>query len=266
LPWTFKTPNIECEVSYKKAPNKLLAPKPKLLMRTEEGLLVTKKRVVEARSFILNGKEIQAKIVNAETGEDLPEAQLIELLEHYQYRLLDENLCLIEQDTKKGIYERVLEDGSRQLIGVFNIQVLEDGKEQPVARFKRSNVLDLDETKWVPSLCIEPFLIQSVYEIYSENLAVQRQLYEEAEKRLKADQIGITSWSWGGFDQCYAFVLPLVREGKFVWLVKFTNEEPEYQHLTDIPSKVKIPIKEAPTLERLPPVQLLVAVDRRRRT
>lgn len=256
---------MEVEVSYKKTPNKLLAPKPKLRMRTEEGLLLQKIRVVSRSSFLWKKEKAPVKFVHAETGEEIPESELLEVLENYNYVFLDENRALIEYNSKKKTYHRLLEEGNSQQIEVFHHEVLEDGKERAVTPFKRSNVLDLDESKWVPSPCIEAFLIQSVYELFSDNIGVQRKLYEEAEKRLKKDQIGITTWSWGGFDQCYIFLAPLIREGKFVWLAKFTSEEPEYQHLTDIPSEVKIPVKEPPTLERLPPVQMLVAVDRKRK-
>lgn len=58
LPWTFGTPNIECEVKYKKAPNKLLAPPPKIRMRTEDRLLVSQVRVVADRKFMWKAKEL----------------------------------------------------------------------------------------------------------------------------------------------------------------------------------------------------------------
>lgn len=250
MPWKFKTPNIEVEVSYKKCPNKLLAPTPKIIMRTEDGAFVKHVRVVRDRKFIWKGKgkelATETKFINPETGEQVPSSEVLEVLEHYGYMNLDPNGKEVENDD------------------VLHFIVAEDGEKQ-VKPFPRSNILNIPKENWVPSTSINGYLIESVYEIFSEKKAVMRELFAEAERRLKKDQIGVTSWSWGKFKQCYAFAVPYITGGQFGWLVKFTEEEPELQHQQDIPAKVKIPIREVPTLKTLPPVQALVIASKRKK-
>jgi len=249
VPWKFVTSSIEVEVKYKKAANKLLAPTPKILMRTEDGLLVKERRVVKDRRFMWQGKELasETKFVDPETGEQVPSSEVTEVLEHFGYTRFDAN------------GEEVDKEDIRYFV------VKEDGTETAVKPFERFKVLDIPEENWIPSTAIDRFLIKSVYEIFSDKKDVIRELFEEAEKRLKNDQIGMAAWSWGKFKQCYCFVVPYIAEGKFGWLVKFTEEEPELQHQEDIPAKVKIPIREVPTLKSLPPVQALVVVAKRRK-
>ncbi len=270
MPWKFVTPNIEVEVSYKKAPNKLLAPKPPISMRTwdpdrlvvevdENGFIgeiyrkltpVTSVRVVKDRKFLWKGKgktlATETRYVDPETGEEVPSSEVLEILEHYGYMNLDDKANEVE---KEMIYHF-----AETLEGV-----------KMVRPFERSKVLHIPEENWVPAVSIEGYLIKSVYEIFSDKKDVVRMLFEEAEKRLKQDQIGITGWSWGGFNQCYAFAVPYIAEGKFGWLVKFTEEKPMLLHKQDIPAKVKIPIKEVPTLKTLPPVQALVVAAKSRK-
>jgi hypothetical protein len=106
----------------------------------------------------------------------------------------------------------------------------------------------------------------SVYEVFTEKKVDIIKLWEEAEKRLKEDTVGVATYSHGrGFVQYYAFLVPIVREGKFVWLLKLTDTKVRLDHLMEIPAKVKIPVKEAPTLETLPPVQLIVATSKKKK-
>lgn len=249
MPWKFITPNIECEVKYKKAPNKLLAPPPKIIMRTEDGLLVTQVRVVADKKFMWKGRELatETKFIDPETGKQVSSSEVTEALEHYKYKLFNENGEEVEKDD------------------LFHFEVQEDGSESGVKPFDRSNVIDISEENWVPSTCIDEFLILSVYEIFSDKKAVIRELFKEAETRLKKDQIGIATWSWGGFKQIYAFVCPYMKEGEFGWLVKFSDTQPELVHSQEIPTKAKVPIREVPTLKSLPPVQALVVAAKRKK-
>lgn len=270
MPWKFITPNIECEVSYKKAPNKLLAPKPPVYMRTwdpaslvvevdENGFIgeiyrkltpVTNVRVVKDRKFLWKGKgrtlATETEYIDTETGERVPSSEVLEILEHYGYRNLDDKGNEVEKEI------------------IYHFAETPEGVKM-VRPFNRSNILDIPEENWVPSTCIDEFLILSVYEIFSDKKAVIRELFAEAERRLKKDQIGITAWSWGGFKQGYAFVCPYMKEGKFGWLVKFSDTQPELVHSQEIPTKVKVPIREAPTLKTLPPVQALVVAAKRKK-
>jgi len=141
-----------------------------------------------------------------------------------------------------------------------------DGSLEPVSAFERTKVIEIKEEDWVPSTSIEgQYLYDSIYEIFSAKARGQRILFEEAEKRLKADQVGITTYVHSrGFKAFYAILVPVEREGKFVWLMKLTNKEKKEQHLMDIPGE-RPPIREAPKLQVLPPVPVLVAAAKRKR-
>jgi hypothetical protein len=242
MPWKLKTSSIDVEVKYKKAPNKLLSPPPIIHMRTEDGSVIEQVRIVADSRFVRKGKPVAAEtqFTDPDTKQPVPSSEVIEILEHYKYKNLDEHGTEVEEEDILHFAEQP--DGSG---------------EQQVRPYTRANTLEISDENWVPSTVIEDFLIDGVYELFSDDKRVIQQLYEEAELRLKNDQIGIVTWSWGGFKSLYAFVVPVVREGKFVWLVKFTENQPELQHLQDIPA-TKIPIREVPTLKTLPPVQALV--------
>lgn len=92
-----------------------------------------------------------------------------------------------------------------------------------------------------------------------------RKLFEEAEKRLKKDQVGITNYAHTrGFKLYYAVVEPRqLASGEFTWLMKLTNTENKQNHPMEIPG-VKIPIREAPKLQVLPPIPALTIATKRK--
>lgn len=248
----FRTSNILVEVSYKKASNKLLVPKPRIVLRVD-GVDVQQQRIVANRRFIRKGKEVLAETTfkDPDTGEEIKSSEVLELLLNYEYKYLNEQGAEVK----------------RKDIQYFAVQP--DGSENEVAPFSRTNLIDIPEENWVPTANIDGFVYDSVYEIFpkmekgeivSEKDAVA--LWKEAELRWKKDQVGITTFSWGnGFIQYYAFVSPIVREGKYGWILKLSDTQVEYNYLQDIPEKVTI--REAPTLETLPPVQTLLVVAAR---
>jgi len=245
-------------VKYKKAGNELLVPKPKIIMRTEDGKLVEEVRVVADNRFQWNGKNLASEIrlIDPDTGNQVPSSEVLEILEHYAYKYLDE---------EGNEIKKVKDEEGRLVLPVLYYAVQEDGSEEECSPFPRTDVIDLqNEDYWVPSTSIDGFEFDSVYEIFSDSPVVAKRLFEEAEKRLKADQIGVTTFSWGGFIQYYAFLCPLLKDGKFVWLMKLSVTKLLYNHLQEPPEKVKVPIREAPTLKTLPPVQLLVAVAKKK--
>ena len=142
----------------------------------------------------------------------------------------------------------------------------EKGEEHVVRPFERTTVLDIPEQNWVPSTSIDAFLITSIYELFTDKKTDIVKLWEEAEKRLKEDTVGVTTFSHGrGFQNYYAFLVPVVQNGKFVWLLKLTDTKIRLNHLADIPAKGKIPIREAPTLETLPPIQMVISPVKRKK-
>ncbi|MEM2319955.1 MAG: hypothetical protein QXQ63_04345 [Candidatus Bathyarchaeia archaeon] len=85
---------------------------------------------------------------------------------------------------------------------------------------------------------------------------------------LKEDKVGVTTYSQGrGFQQYYAFVCPCIpSEGQFTLLLKLSNQKMRYGHSMEIPAEIAISVKQAPTFERLPPVQLIVATAKKKKT
>jgi len=253
-----KTSDIDIEVKYKKAGNELLVPKPKIVMRTEDGKLVEQVRVVTDRRFKWKGKDlgVEVRLFDPDTQKQVPSSEALEILEHFGYRFLDEDGNEIR---------KIKDERGKNVLPVRYFIVKDDGTEEEISPFPRTDVIEVAEENWVPSTSIDGFLIESVYEIFSDSPVVLAKLYEEAEKRLKKDQIGLTTFSWGGFTQYYAFLCPEIRDGKFVWLLKLTNTKLTYNHMQDIPAKVKIPIRKAPTLKTLPPVQMLVVAAKKKK-
>jgi len=245
----FRTSNIDVEVKLKKARNALLIPKPPIKLKVS-GVPVEEVRVVTDRKFVWNGKALatETKFIDPDTKKEVQSSEVLEVLDHYSYKFLD----------AKG------NEVDREKIEYFAVQP--DGSEVQVKPFERTDIFDIPEENWVPYTSIEKFRIINVYELYGEKDDIIHQLYEEAERRLKADQVGITTYSFGnGFVQYYAFLVPILCDGKFVWLVKLSDTIDEYAHLTDIPSKVKIPMREVPTLKTLPPVQALIVPTKKKK-
>lgn len=253
-----KTSNIDVEVKYKKAGNELLVPKPKIITRSLEGKLVEQVRVVADNRFQWKGKNLASEIrlIDPDTEKQVPSSEVLEILEHYKYKYLDE---------EGNEIKKVKDEWGHEVLPVQFFAVEEDGTEKEVSPFPRTDVIEVPEENWVPSTSTNGFMFESVYEVFADSPIVAQKLFEEAEKRLKADQVGITNFSWGGFIQYYAFLCPLFKDGKYVWLMKLTSTKLAYNHLQDPPVKVKVPIREAPKLETLPPVQALVVAAKRKK-
>jgi len=251
LPLRFKTSTIDVEVNFKPVGNELLVPEPAIRMRTVDGKLTRKVRIVAKKTFQWQGKTlaVDMKLLDPKTQKEVPILEALEILDNYQYKYVDEDGKMCKEDD------------------LLYYAVQQDGSEKEVSPFTRTQVLDLKEENWVPGTALDGFLITNIYEIFSDDTKIARALFEEAEKRYKADQIGITTFSHGnGFLQYYAFICPLFKEGKFVWLMKLTNQKLAYNHLQEQPEPAKVPIREAPTLQTLPPIQALVTVSKKKKT
>lgn len=255
----FKTSNIDAEVSVKNAKNELLVPKPPIRLRTFEGKLIKQIRVATDIVYMRNGKHLAAelKLIDPDTQETVPSSEALTILNHYQYRHIDED----GNEVKK-----VKDEKGREVLLANYFALQEDGSELQVSPFTRTSVIEVPEENWVPSTSMNGFLICGEYEVFSESPMVALKLFEEAEKRMKKDQIGITTFvHQEGFKQYYAFLCPYFKEGKFVWIMKLSEAKPVYDHLQEPPVKVKVPIREAPTLKTLPPVQALVVAAKRKK-
>jgi hypothetical protein len=155
-------------------------------------------------------------------------------------------------------YEYVREDGVKVPKNeVQYFQILEDGEKQ-VSKFKRTKEIKI--VKEVPAASVDNFLVASVYELFHTDEDEVAKLYEEAERYFKEDLAGICLFSWGnGFLQYYGIVAPVMKDGKFVWVMKLTQTKVQYQHLMEVP-KQKTPVKQPPTLDTLPPVEAMITV------
>jgi len=190
----------EVEVHLKKAGNELVVPKPQIVMKVN-GNPVQEVRVVVEKRFLWRGKGVElasvTKLVNPKDEKQVPSHEVLEVLDRYSYRYIDE---LFNEIEKKQ---------------VEYYAVYPDGKEEPIRPFERTKVIKIPEENWVPSVVVAEFEIENVYELYSTKDEVVRKLYEEAERRLKKDQVGVTTFSFGGFNHYYIFLVPYLKEGKF---------------------------------------------------
>jgi len=245
----FKTSTFDLEVKYKTAGNELLIPTPEIRMRTVDGKLVEKVRVVAQNKFQWHGKNLASEIryIDPDTQNQVPSSEVMEILDNFKYKYLAEDGALLKEED------------------IVYYAVQPDGSEQECSPYPRTSLIEIPEENWVPSTSIEEFLITNVYEIWSEDKEAARKLFEEAEKRLRADQAGIATFSFGGFKQYYIFLVPMLKNGKYVWLMKFTDQKLSYNHMIDIPSPLKVPIKEPPRLELLPPIAAIVAVSQKKK-
>ena len=140
MPWRFITRDIDVEVKYKKAPNKLLIPDPQIELESLEGKPVTVKRVVTDKKFVWIGKGVdlvcEAKFIDPEDGKEVSSAEVLEVLDHYRSKKLDAEANEVRNDE------------------IIHFAVTPDGREG-VKPFKPSDTIDLtDEDNWVPSTAI----------------------------------------------------------------------------------------------------------------
>jgi len=206
-------------------------------------------RVVAKNRFQWQGKNlaVDIKLIDPDTQKEVPLSEALEILDNYKYKYLAEDGAELKEEE----------------VAYYAVQP--DGTEKEVSPYLRTDLIDIPDENWVPSTSIEAFLITNVYEIYSEDKKTAILLFEEAEKRLKADQIGIATFSFGGFKAYYVFLVPMFKDGKYVWLMKFTEQKLLYNHLQEPPVAVKVPLREAPVLQVLPPVQAVITVAKRKK-
>jgi len=246
----FKTSSIAVEIKKKPAGNELLTQTPKLRLMAH-GELVQEIRVVKDKHYLWKGKEIESQtiLIDSDTKKPVPNAEVLEVLDHYKNVTLNSRGEEVEDSDVQ--YFVLAEDGS--------IAKNEDGTDKEVKPFDPTDTIEIPDENWVPSITMDGFEIYNVYEIFATSKNGITQLLEEAEKRSRQDQVGVTTFSFGnGFKQYYAFLVPFFHEGKFVWLMKLSDKKCQPQHLEDVPTTAKVPVREVPTLSTLPPLQALV--------
>jgi hypothetical protein len=245
-----KIGNIDVRVSKQKVGNALLIKDPEIVMQVD-GRPVRSARVVSQCHWehVGTGKTLTAEtILKDAEGKSVQISEAACVLEHY--KSLDLNEKAEPVDKKRVRYYVLNPDGS---IG------------EEVMPFPPTDRVEINQENWIPSTVIEEFLIKEEYELPAADPHNDAKLFKEAEDAVKRDEIAITTFSNGGFNQYYAFLVPFFKDGQFVWLLKITDKKVEHRCLRDIPG-VTVPIREVKTLEKLPPVQQLITVPTKKKT
>jgi len=149
-----------------------------------KGKLVEEKRVVADKTFLWNGKRLasQTKLIDPETEKPVPSHEALEILEHYNKKYVDEEG---REVSKKDVQY---------------FEVKEDGSEVEVRPFDRTSEIRIIQE--VPATSMNGMLETSVYELFHVEESIVSALYEEAERYLKEDIVGVALFSWGrGFLQ-----------------------------------------------------------------
>jgi len=229
----FQTGKISIDIASKKVSASNLVPRPVVVMKDTAGNTVFRARKLRT------GEVVLPKIVReTEAGE--------------------------EAEDEAGFHYVFVDRSGKEVPSkdVHYYKVNEDGSEKEFSLFPRSGSIKV--IREVSATALNTFLVESTYELFApvtkkfEKLrdSVVAELYEEAERYLREDVIGIGLFSWGGLKQYYAVVHPIVDKDRFVWVACFTQTKILYENMMAIPV---VAVKERPPpLEALPPIEALV--------
>ena len=139
-------------------------------------------------------------------------------------------------------YGYVTEDGREvPKEDVYYVQILGD-KEIPVQKFKRTKEINI--LKYIDRARLDGFLIESLYEMWSENIPA---LWKLAEWLNKTDKVAVAKYTFGNsFKDYYALIYPIIRDGEFVLVMALTRMNLEYKHLMPITNGTVEAIPEQP--------------------
>lgn len=108
-------------------------------------------------------------------------------------------------------------------------QVLGD-EEIPVEKFKRTKTIDV--IKYIPMEKLDHYLIESQYEVWSEDIPA---LWKLSEWLRKNDKAAVARYSFGNsFKEYYALLYPHIEDGKFVLVMALTRTNLTFKHLMPI--------------------------------
>jgi len=159
MPLRIRTAGIEVDVKMKPVGNEIMVPKPEIQMRRiDTGDLLEKVRVVTDRRYLWigHGKELatETRLIDPESGKQVPSSEALEILSHYNYKLVDSKGNIVD------------EKEMGELIEYFYVD--EKGEEHVVRPFERTQLLDIPPENWVPSTVVDEFVITAVYELYTD--------------------------------------------------------------------------------------------------
>ena len=105
---------------------------------------------------------------------------------------------------------------------IYYVQILPDGREEVVEPLERSS--EIKPIKLIPITDIDNFLIESYYQLWSEdNMA----LAELAKRLKKEDKALVGLFTFGGY-KAYTFILyPLIRGDEFTFIMALTTSKKE---------------------------------------
>jgi hypothetical protein len=96
---------------------------------------------------------------------------------------------------------------------------------------------------------LSEFLVESEYELWAKEERHIPALLKFAEELRKLDKIALAKHSFGrGFNENYALIYPVYREGTFCLVMAMTKMRKEYKHLMPMASalqvqeKIKVPV------------------------
>ena len=194
------------------------------------------------------GKTLTAEIILKDPeGQIVPSAQARLIVDHIKNLVLNDKS---EDVDKTKIVDHILNpDGS---IG------------EETEPFISTDMIEIGDEDWIPATAIEEFLITEVYELPAADSRNDAKLFEYAEKATKNDEIIIKTYSNGGYTQYYCFLMPVFKEGKFVWVIKLSKKKIECRLLRDIPAPTTALIKEVKSAHALPPIQAVITVQKKK--
>jgi len=101
---------------------------------------------------------------------------------------------------------------------VHHYQKLPDGSELEISPFQRvgnpkSNGRPIQIAKTIPSVKVDEYLVESVYQLWSDNIPALQQIAEDLTKH---DQVAyFPDFSFGGYIVYHAFISPTYDQGNF---------------------------------------------------
>ena len=178
-------------------------------------------------------------------------------------KLVEKKMITFDGEVLEGFHWKYFTEDGQEISSkeIHYFQVKEDGSEVETRWFDRTKEIRI--IKEVPATSMNGMLEASVYELFHTDEKAVGKLYEEAERYLKEDIVGVALFSWGrGFIQYYAVVYPVVKDGKFVWVMKLTQTQVVFSHLMEIPA-IKEPVPQPRTVQVLPPIEALVKTKKK---
>ena len=105
---------------------------------------------------------------------------------------------------------------------IYYVQVMPDGKEEIVEPLDRTT--EIKPIKLIPITDIDNFLVESYYQLWSEDNLT---LYELAKKLKEMDKALVGLFTFGGH-KAYTFILyPIIRGDEFTFIMALTTSKKE---------------------------------------